>query len=121
MNTVLWVMQTMLAAFFIMPGIGKIRHSKDEHVSDGHLKATSSILPIRVLGILELLGCIGIIVPWLTGVLPVLTPIAAACFALEMAAAHVIQTKKKEYKMLPFLLVVFAVAVFVAYFRFTEL
>jgi len=113
-------MQALLAAFFIMPGVGKIRNTKDQHVTDGHLKATSSILPIRVLGILELLGCIGIIVPWLTGVLPILTPITAACFAIEMAAAFVIQAKKKEYKLLPMLFIVFVLAMLVAYFRFTE-
>ena len=101
-----------------MPGIGKIRNSKNKHVSDGHLKASSSILPIRVLGILELLGCIGIIIPWLTGIMPILTPITAVCFAIEMVVALVIQAGKKDYKMIPMLLIVIAIAAVVAYFRF---
>lgn len=66
MNTALWIMQGLLCAFFIMPGIGKVTSSKQKHIEDGHLKSYNSIIPIRVLGILELLGCIGIIVPWLT-------------------------------------------------------
>ena len=111
-------MQGLLAAFFIMPGFGKIGGSKEKHIADGHLKTNDSIAPIRVLGILELLGCIGIIVPWLTGIAPILTPIAALGFCLVMLAGIVNHTKKKEYKMLPMLGVVFTLAAVVAYYRF---
>lgn len=39
-----------------MPGYGKITGSKEKHIADGHLKSNSSIIPIRILGVLELLG-----------------------------------------------------------------
>lgn len=118
MNTTLWIIQTLLAAFFILPGFGKINNSKQKHIEDGHLKAEDSVIPVRVLGILELLGCIGIIVPWLTGIIPMLTPITAVCFCLIMLSGIVVHIKKKEYKMLPMLAVVFTLAAFVAYYRF---
>jgi uncharacterized membrane protein YphA (DoxX/SURF4 family) len=118
MNTTLWVIQALLAAFFIMPGIGKISSSKQKHIEDGHLKAGNSIIPIRILGILELLGCIGIIVPWLTDIAPVLTPVTALCFCLIMLAGIIIHTQKKEYKMLPILVAVFMLAAVAAYYRF---
>lgn len=121
MNTILWIIQGLLAAFFIMPGLGKITGSKEKHIADGHLKANNSIMPIRILGVLELLGCIGIIAPWLTGVTPILTPITAVCFCIIMAAGMFVHTKKQEYKMLPMLIVVFLLSVVVAYFRFTAL
>ena len=117
MNTNLWIIQTLLAAFFIMPGFGKISNSKQKHIEEGHLKEENSIIPIRLLGILELLGCIGIIVPWLTGIIPILTPITAACFCLIMLSGIVVHIKKKEYKMLPMLVVVFILAALVAYYR----
>lgn len=121
MNIILWIIQGLLSAFFIMPGYGKISGSKDQHVADGHLKPNESIIPIRILGVLELLGCIGIIVPWLSSIAPILTPIAAASFYIIMTAAMFVHIKKKEYKMLPMLIIVFILSAVVAYFRFDEL
>jgi|SRR5579871_1388640 len=118
MNIILWVIQGLLSAFFIMPGYGKITGSKEQHVADGHLKPNNSIIPIRILGVLELLGCIGIIVPWLTGILPILTPITAVCFCLIMLAGMFVHTKKKEFNMLPMLIAVFALSATVVYYRF---
>ena len=121
MNTALWVIQALLAAFFIMPGYGKMSNSKQQHIADGHIKPEASIIPVRILGILEWLGCIGIIVPWLTGIAPVLTPLSAVGFSLVMTAGLVNHTIKKEYKMLPMLTIVLVLAAVVAYFRFSQL
>lgn len=121
MNTSLWVIQGLLAVFFIMPGVGKISNSKAKHISDGHIKAGASVIPIRVLGMLELLGCVGIIVPWYTGIAPVLTPVTASCFCVIMLAGMVVHFHKQEYKMLPMLIIVFVLSSLVAYYRFTAL
>ncbi|PUZ25500.1 DoxX family protein [Chitinophaga parva] len=121
MNTILWIIQGLLSAFFILPGYGKIAGSKEKHIADGHLKPGSSIIPIRILGVLELLGCVGIIVPWLSGITPIMTPVAAAAFCLVMLAGMVVHGRKKEYKMLPVLMVVFMLSALVAYFRFAAL
>ncbi|MGK6344365.1 DoxX family protein [Chryseobacterium sp. DT-3] len=121
MNTILWIIQGLLSAFFIMPGYGKITGSKEKHVADGHLKSTSSIIPIRILGVLELSGCIGIIVSWFTGIAPILTPMAAASFCLIMVAGIFVHCKKQEYKMLPMLIIIFMLSAMVAYFRFAAL
>lgn len=121
MNTILWIIQGLLSTFFIMPGYGKISGSKEKHVADGHLKPNNSIIPIRILGVLELLGCIGIIVPWLLGIAPILTPMAATAFCSIMLAGMFVHAKKKEYKMLPMLIIVFILSTVVAYFRFAAL
>lgn len=112
---------TRLAAFFVMPVVGKLTGSRAQHIADGHIKPDGNLLPIRVLGILELLGCVGIIVPWATGIAPVLTPLAATGFALVMVAGLVNHTLKKEYKMLPMLLLVLIAAATIVYFRFLAL
>ena len=117
MNTTIWVFQILLAGFFILPGFGKITKSKQQHIDDGHIQPQSSIIPIRILGILEWLGCIGIIAPQLTGIVTILTPIAALCFCLLMIAAMVIHIQKKEYKMMPLLTVLLILAASVAYYR----
>ncbi len=121
MNTALWVIQSFLAAIFIMAGFGKISSSKEQHIASRHIKPGASVVPIRALGVLEWLGCIGIIVPWLTGIAPVLTPVAAAGFCLVMVAGIVVHIVKKEYKMLPMLAVIFVLAAVVAYCRFGQL
>ncbi|MDR6466205.1 DoxX family protein [Chryseobacterium sediminis] len=121
MNTLVLIIQGVLALFFIMPGYSKISGSKERHVANGHLKANSSIIPIRILGVLELLGCIGIIFPWILGIVPILTPITAVCFCIIMLAGMIIHTAKKEYKMLPMLVVVFVLSALVAYYRFINL
>ncbi|MGF6928801.1 hypothetical protein QFZ48_004301 [Chitinophaga sp. W2I13] len=121
MNIILWIIQGLLSTFFILPGYGKIAGSKEKHIADGHLKPSRSIIPIRILGVLELLGCIGIIVPWLSGIAPIMTPMAAAAFCSIMLAGMVVHVRKKEYKMLPMLIVVFILSAIVAYFRFAGL
>ncbi|MGN6476692.1 MAG: DoxX family protein [Flavipsychrobacter sp.] len=121
MNTLLWIIQILLALFFIMPGWGKISASKEKHIADRHIKPGASILPIRILGVLEWLGCIGIVLPWLTGIWRVLTPIAACGFCVIMVSGIANHTIRKEYKMLPMLIVVLALGVVVAYFRFKQL
>ena len=121
MNIILWIIQLLLTAMFAMAGYGKISSTKQQHIADGHIKPEASVIPLRILGVLEWLGCIGIIVPWLTNIFPVLTPIAACCFCLIMTAGIIVHTQKKEYKMLPLLTAILAISFVVAYFRFKQL
>ncbi|MBS1595824.1 MAG: DoxX family protein [Bacteroidetes bacterium] len=121
MNEALWIMQTALCAFFLMAGIGKVTGTKDKHVADGHIKPNGSVAPIRILGVLELAGCVGIILPWLTGVVPVLTPMAGIGFCLVMASGMIVHVARKEYKMLPMLLAIMLMALIVAYCRLSSL
>ena len=120
MNTTVWVLQGMLAAFFILPGIGKISSSREKHLSDGHIKPDGNLVPIRILGGLELLGCVGIIVPWLTGIMPVLTPVTAVGYWLIMAGGIINHTIRREYKMLPVLTAVLLASSIVACYRFAS-
>ena len=45
---------------------------------------------MRIIGVLEVLGAVGVVLPAATGVLPWLVPVAAACLALLMASAVVV-------------------------------
>ena len=114
-------MQALLVAMFGMAGYGKITSSKEQHIQDKHIKPEASVIPIRILGVFEWLGCIGIIVPWLTNIFPILTPITSCCFGLIMIAGIVIHTQTKEYKMLPLLTAILSLTLIVAYFRFKQL
>lgn len=118
MNTALWIMQGILAAWFVMPATMKLTSSKGKMIEKGQLELNGSELPIRVLGFLELLGIVGIVVPWLTGILPILTPITAVAFGVIMLGAFAVHIKKKEFKVLPLIAIAFILSVIVAYYRF---
>ena len=73
---------------------------------------------LTFIGLAEILGGIGLIVPAATGILPWLTPVAAAALALVMLLATGFHVQRREMPNIVTNLVLFAVAVFVAYGRF---
>ena len=118
MNTLIWVFQGLLSAFFLMPAYTKLTSSKEKLVEKKMLEPKQSINGPRFIGLMELLGSIGIIVPQLMGVAKILTPLAALGFELIMLGAFFIHLRKKDYKILPLLIVVFTLSTIVALYRF---
>jgi len=77
---------------------------------------------IRFVGISELLGAFGVVLPMLTGILPWLTPYAAIGLTLVQGFAIFTEhVPKKEYKTLPLNLYFAAMSIFVAIGRWTLL
>lgn len=73
---------------------------------------------IKGIGTLEVLGALGVILPRLTGILPVLTPLAATGLALTMLGAARTHLRRQESQMLLINGMLFVLAAFVAYGRF---
>ena len=120
MNIALWIGQVLLAIVFAGSGAFKISKSKQWLVDNGQTGVVFFPLPaIRAIASLELLGVLAIIVPWATGIAPILTPLAAVGFALLMVGAAICHTKLREPRNVAINAVIFAIAVFVAYGRFT--
>ena len=116
MNTALWIMQGLLGFAFLAAGgmklavpRGKLKEKMPwaEDFSDGQVK---------LIGLAELLGGIGLVVPWATGILPVLTPIAALglCLVMVGAARTHMQRKEPPIPAIPLA----ALALFIALGRF---
>ena len=42
---------------------------------------------VKLLGLAEVLGALGVVVPWATDIAPVLTPVAACCLLVLMVGA----------------------------------
>jgi hypothetical protein len=118
MDTILWVMQALLALFFLPPAFVKLTSGRRQLIDKKMLEREGKLLPVRTMGMVDLLAAIGITVPALVGVLPVLTPIAAIGICMVMAGAFIVHWKKKEYKIIPFLAVAFILSLIVAYYRF---
>ena len=73
----------------------------------------------RFIGVAELLGAIGLILPALTGIAPILTAFAAAGLALIQLIAFIFHLVRKEVSpMLLLNVVLFAASLFVAIERF---
>ena len=119
MNTLLWTIQGFLAIVFVYSGFMKSSQKREKLVSVGQTGVANLSYPvIRFIGVAEMLGAIGIIAPAATGVLPVLTPIAALCFAIIMVLAIPIHYKRAEYNSVAFNLLLLVLAVFTAYMRY---
>jgi len=118
MNTALWIAQGVLGAMMIMAGMMKSTQPKEKLAPNLPWVKDYSAGMVKFVGVSELLGGIGLIVPWLTGILPVLTPVAAIGIGIIMVLAAVYHFQHKEYPGIGINFVLLAIAAFIAYGRF---
>ncbi len=117
MNIVAWILQIVLAVAFLGAGGMKLARPKPALVSAGMGYAEDfTDTNIKLIGAVEVLGAIGLVVPWLTGVAPILTPLAAVGLALVMAGAVVVHVRRKEQFVPPLVLGVLSLVVAVLRF-----
>ncbi len=118
MNTALWIVQGILSAFFIYASLSKLLQKKEQQVKRiPEMRYVGGGL-VKLIGLAELMGAIGILVPMLLGVLKVLTAWAAVGLALIMLSATLFHVVIKSYRPIVFTAVIMFLAVFVAYGRF---
>lgn len=119
MNTVLWVIAGLLSLMFLVGGVMKLARPREDLAASGMGWAMDfSAEMVKGIGALEVLAAIGLILPAVTGVVPVLTPLAAVGLALVMAGAAVVHGRRKEYPMIGVNAVLLVLAVVVAWGRF---
>jgi uncharacterized membrane protein YphA (DoxX/SURF4 family) len=113
MNVALWIAQGLLAALFLFAGGMKLILPIEEMTKDLPMPG----LFLRFLGVAEVLGAIGLILPWLLCIRPGLTPLAAAGLLIIMIGATVItvMTAGVAMALMPF--VTGILCAFVAYGR----
>jgi DoxX-like family len=83
MTYVLWIVQGLLAALFLFAGGMKLVLPVEELTAQVPLSG----LFVRFIGVAEVLGALGLILPGLTGIRPGLTPLAAAGLVVIMIGA----------------------------------
>lgn len=96
MNLALWIVQGLVAFAMVAAGALKVVKPRLELVEKFKWATTWTDSQVKLLGLAEVLGGVGLIVPWLTGILPVLTPVAAICLAIIMAGAIKTHVDLKE-------------------------
>jgi len=85
-NVTLWIIQGLLAALFLFAGVMKLILPIEAMAGPVELPGAF----LRFIGVVELLGAVGLVLPWLLRIRPVLTPLAGAGLVIVMAGATVI-------------------------------
>jgi hypothetical protein len=116
MNASLWIVQAILAAMMILLGIMKT-FQPIEKLSKFSWTTRSSKGFVRFVGISEFLIGAGLIVPQLTGILPILTPLAALSLCMIMVLAIADHVRNKEIKIVMNVIIIL-LAAFVTVGRF---
>lgn len=119
MNLALWIVAIVLAAVFVGSGLMKQFVPKEKLVASGQGWAKDySSSNIRLIGLAEILGAIGLVLPAAVHIAPILVPLAATGLVLVMAGAAVVHARRNEPMNVAVNLVLIALAVFVAWGRF---
>lgn len=122
MNIALWIGQGVLAVAFLVSGVLKGTQSKERMLATGQTGVRDFPLPvIRLTATCELLAVVGLIVPWWTGIAPVLTPLAAVGLAIVMIFAARAHARLQEPGSVTANMLLLATCVFVAVGRLDDL
>jgi hypothetical protein len=116
MQIALWVASGLLAFAMLAAGGFKLATPRVKLMEKLKWARTWSDRNVKLLGLAEVLGGIGLIVPWVTGFLPILTPIAAVCLVVLMVGAVKTHVDLKEPPFAPAILAL--LGIFIALGRF---
>ena len=113
MTVVLWIVQALLAAAYVLTGSMKafrpLEALKKSMTWVGDVPAGF----VRFVGAAELLGAIGLILPMVTNIAPGLTVAAAAGLVLVQVCAIVFHLSRHEARVVPGNIVLLLLALFV--------
>lgn len=118
MNTFLWIVQGLLAAVFMMTGLMKLVMKKEAAADRMGYVNDFTQEQLYGIGVLEILGALGLILPPLLGILTVLTSLAAVGLAVIMVGAFITHLRRKEIVPMGLMnVMLFGLGLFAAYGR----
>jgi hypothetical protein len=119
MNVALWIVAGVLAVAMLGSGLMKVAQPREKLIKSGMGWAEDfSPNTVKLIGALEALGAVGLILPALLDIAPVLVPVAATGLAITMAGAVIVHLRRKEYQAIAPSAVFLLLALFVAWGRF---
>lgn len=118
MNILLWILQAVLAAMFLMAGVMKSTQPKAKLADKLPWVEDFSPGTVRFIGIAELAAGLGLILPAATGIAPILTPLAATGLVIVMIGAMITHARRKEPGAIAFNAVLLIAAAVIAWGRF---
>ena len=121
MNTTLWVASGLLAAVALVGGITKafVPKAKLAEAPGGQWTRDAGVGFVKTLGVLEILAAVGLILPAVVDIAPVMVPVTAVCWVLLMIGAMITHLRHGGLDRFVLLnLTYLALAAFIAWGRF---
>ncbi|QHC22724.1 DoxX family protein [Streptomyces sp. GS7] len=119
MNTLLWVLTGLLAVLFLAAGAAKLLQPKEKVVAtSGAWAADYSPGAIKAIGLLEILGALGTVLPAAVDTAVGLVPAAATGLGLLMIGAGAVHARRGEGRNVAVNALLLAMAAVVAWGRF---
>ncbi len=120
MNLTLWIATGLLALVALAGGITKTFVPKEKLAvhRGGEWTANAGVGFVKTLGVLELLAAVGLILPAVLDIAPVMVPVTAVCWVLLMIGAMVVHGRLGQFTLVMLNSVYLALAAFIAWGRF---
>ena len=117
MNIALWMVQALVALVFLVVGFMKAFLPLETLAKAFQWVPSFPSAFVRFLGICEILGAIGMVLPPLAHILPWLAIAAAGGFILTAGGGTVVHLSRREYRVIGVNLVLMVLSLFLIYGR----
>lgn len=120
MNLALWIVTGLLAAAYLLGGAFKLITPKEKIAASGPSARWVDDFRaggVKAIGALEVLAAVGLVLPAVLDIAPVLVPLAALGLVLMMTGAAITRIRRHETKYMVVDLVYLVLAAFVAWGR----
>jgi uncharacterized membrane protein YphA (DoxX/SURF4 family) len=118
MLVAVWIVSGILAALNLFAGASKVLTPKEKLQPRMGYVEDFSAWQVKAIGTAEVLAAIGLIVPPLTGILPILAPLAAVGLVVLQLGAIIVHVRRGEQKGIGVNIAILLLALFVAPARF---
>ncbi|TVZ16520.1 DoxX family protein [Maribacter sp. MAR_2009_72] len=117
MHIILWIAQGLLAVMFIMAGLMKASQPIEALAESLPWVTTTPQALVRFIGISELLGGLGLLIPSIFRFKPYLTVWAALGLAAVMILAAIFHASRGEFSAIGMNIIIMGIALFIAWGR----
>jgi len=120
MNRALWIAAALLALVDLVSGISKAFVPKEklaEHRGGEWTRDFNGGF-VKTLGVLELGAAVGLILPAVLDIAPIVVPVTAVCWVLLMLGAMITHARLGQFKFVMLNSVYLTLAAFIAWGRF---
>lgn len=123
MSAFAWILAGILAAVYIAAGAVKLAQPRERLLQQANFAWVDdfSQTHLRGIGTVEVLGGLGLVLPWLLNIARVLTPVAALGLTLVQVAAITVHLRRGEQRVVPANMVLLLLSATLAAVRATQL
>jgi len=117
LNVILWIAQLLLAGMFLMAGFMKLTTPVDQLAAAMPFVAAVPEALVKFIGVSEVAGALGLLLPSLLRIKPQLTVLAARALILVMILALAFHVSRGEYAAIVTNIILASVALFISWGR----